>query len=89
MLLAVQETVKAGYDKFIIVDGASGFRSEKLGEFPAQASGDAYSFRATGPQEIRRNRYETALTIKMFRAGDPMAANAVDAQQVLKTAPKQ
>jgi hypothetical protein len=90
MLLAAQETVKSGYDRFIIVDGTSGFRSNTLGEIPAHAQGSlTEGFTARGPQTIRMNRYETAIMVKMFKADDPAAVNAVDAHQVLKNAPKQ
>ena len=92
MLLAAQETVKNGYDKFIILNGQSGFRSDYLGEIPGHASGSygpyGGSFSATGPQAIRMNRYQTEVIIKMFKADDPQARNAVDAREVLRTAPK-
>jgi hypothetical protein len=45
-------------------------------------------FSATGPQTIRNNRYQTEVYIKMFKAGDPQGANAVDARALLKTASK-
>jgi hypothetical protein len=93
MILAAQETIKDGYDKFIIVEGSTGFHSNVLGEIPGQASGMATvnmaTFNATGPQTIRRNRYETAITIRMFKADDPRGANAVDAHEIMKSAPKQ
>jgi hypothetical protein len=92
MLLAAEETVKSGYDKFIILNGQSGFRSDTLAEIPARASGSygpyGGGFSATGPQTINRNRYQTEVYIKMFKAGDPQGANAVDAREVLRTAPK-
>jgi hypothetical protein len=84
------KTVKSGYDKFIIVNGQSGFRSDALAEIPGQASGSygpyGGSFSASGPQTIRRNRYQTEVIIKMFKADDPQGRDAVDARVVLKTA---
>lgn len=87
MMLAAEETVKSGYEKFIIVSGASGLNQNVIGQIPAHASGSlTEGFRATGPQNVAIPRFESAITIKMFKADDPHARNAVDAREILKNA---
>lgn len=106
MRMAAEETVKSGYDKFIIVGGASGFSPNVIGHAPAVAqsssqvsvvgtstgsivgSGSSQS-RYVGPHPIAMPRFESAITVKMFKANDPVAANAVDARQVLAEAKAQ
>jgi hypothetical protein len=88
MLLAAEETVKAGFDKFLIVNGASGFQRNTLGTTGGSASWNQYGGTYTGPQTIGMPRFTTELVIKMFKGDDPAGRNAVDAREILKSAPK-
>ena len=91
MLLAAQETLKNGYDRFIIVNGQSDYRSNVLGTIPGQASGSYVSgpygssgyIQATGPSEIAMPRFEMQVIVKMFREADAGASNAISARQVV------
>jgi hypothetical protein len=89
MVMAAEETLKNGYDKFIIIDGQSGYHANVLGVTGGHASGyysRGYgSFQASGPSTIAMPRFQTAVTVKMFRAGDPAGSNAIDARQILKS----
>src|SRR5262245_8958901 len=83
MLLAAEETVKAGFDKFQIVNGASGFHRNTLGTTAGYASWNQYGGTAVGSQTVGMPRFQTELIVKVFKAGDPAGANAVDAREVL------
>lgn len=89
MTLAAQETLRAGFDRFIIVSGGSEFRQNTLAVLPGQASGSfnqyGGGFQATGPRPIAMNRFETGLVIKMFHDGEPAGANAISAREILRT----
>lgn len=89
MVMAAEETLKNGYDKFLVVDGQSAYHSNVLGVTGGQAHGTyarGYgSYHATGPSTIAMPRFQTAVTIKMFREGDPAGANAISAREVMKT----
>jgi hypothetical protein len=89
MLLAAEETVKAGFDKFIIVNGTSGFNRNVIGQTGGYASWNSSGGTAVGPQTMAMPRFQAELIIKMFRADDPQGKNAVDAREILKSAPKQ
>ena len=89
MLLAADETVKASFDKFIIVNGASGFNRNVVGQTGGYASWNSSGGTAVGPQTMAMPRFQTEIIVKMFEAGDPQGKNAVDARDVLKSAPKQ
>jgi hypothetical protein len=88
MVLAAEETVKAGFDKFIIINGASGFHRNTLGTTGGYASWNQYGGTAVGSQTVGMPRFQTEITIKMFKADDPQGRNAVDAREILKSAPK-
>jgi hypothetical protein len=93
--LAADETVKLGYDKFLIVDGSDTFKQNVLGQSAGyyQSTGQATivggvgqaTSQATyvGPQTIAMPRYESAILVKMFRNGDPASENAIDARQIV------
>src|SRR5262245_1980955 len=89
VLLAAEETVKAGFDKFFIVNGASGFNRNVISQTAGSASWGPGGGTITGPQTVGMPRFQTQILIKMFRAGDPQGNNAVDARELLKSAPKQ
>jgi hypothetical protein len=84
MAMAAQETVKNGYDSFLIVDGQSGFHQNTLGVSPGYAYGSGGSFHAQGPSTVAMPRFQTAVTIKMFRVGDPAGARAINAREILR-----
>jgi hypothetical protein len=88
MVLAAEETVKAGFDRFIIVNGASGFQRNTLGTTGGYASWNQYGGTYTGPQTVGMPRFQTEMIVKMFKPGDPQAKNAVDAREIRKGAPK-
>ena len=99
MRMAADETLKSGYDKFLIVDGVNTFKPNVIGQTAAtyqsssQASvvGSSSGFyghgtsQATyvGPQPVAMPRFESAITVKMFKNDDLGGANALDARQVI------
>jgi hypothetical protein len=83
MLLAAEETVKNGFDKFIIVDGRSQYNRNVIANNPGYISATPGQLTAVGPSQTAMPRFESAIIIKMFKANDPAAANAVDAREVL------
>lgn len=89
MVIAAKETLKNGYDKFLIVDGASAYKPNVLGHTPGQAHGyindQGGRVYATGPSTIAMPRFETAITVKMFKVDDPNGHNAIDATEILKS----
>lgn len=89
MLLAASETIKNGYDKFLIMDGKSEFHQNVIGYTPGYITATNRSLSAVGPSTVAAPRFETAVIIKMFKANDPAGSNAVDAHEILKAAPKQ
>lgn len=98
-LMAAQETVKRGYDKFIVVDNANGYKPNVIGFSPAQYqstgsanvvgndNGFAGSSQSrstyTGAAPVAMPRFESDTIIKMFKVEDPAGANAFDARQIL------
>jgi len=94
MRVAAEETIRHGYDSFIILDGRSDYRRNVIGHIPASASGsyfgNAYGgqghFSARGAQTIAMPRFETAVTIRMYRSGEPGSESATTARSVLKSA---
>ena len=96
--MAADETIKNGYDKFLIVNGADTFKPNVIGETAAMyqstsqvsVTGSTDSFvgqgssQATyaGPQKIAMPRFESVIVVKMFKKDDPAGANAVDAREI-------
>lgn len=89
--LAAKETLAAGFTHFIVVDSASGFRSDLVGVIPGQGSlsgqfsggsGSIYG-RSTGPTPLIRARNERAMVIQMLKASDPRSNGAYDAAALL------
>ena len=97
--MASIETIKRGYDKFIVVGGGHenntgvvGYtpqRSTTTGTIDGNTFGNSYSAdlnattTTTGGQPIIAGSHDQALTIKMFRNNDPAGANAISARQQL------
>jgi hypothetical protein len=96
---AAYQTLKRGYDKYIIV-GAQGTARDRLAGFtPMQANsygnGTYTSYgntgyyngytntTITGGQPIVLTEHGQDLVVKMFHANDPVAANAIDAKSAL------
>ena len=93
---AAVETIRRGFDKFLIVDGAYQNNVGVVGYTPviAQTNGSAYatgngyySGQATttysGGHPIVAGTHNQALIVKMFKDGDPAGTNAVPARQQL------
>jgi hypothetical protein len=92
---AAVETIRRGYDKFLIQDGAYQSTVGVVGYTPvvAQSNGTAtvYGNRAygtstttvTGGQPTVGGHHNQALIVKMFKDGDAAGANAVSARQTL------
>ena len=96
---AAIETLKAGYDRFIVVNGSSQNNIAVIGTTPvvansygtatAYGSGNtasAYGSSTTtysGGQPIFGGSRDQSLVVKMFRATDPQSANALDAKSIL------
>lgn len=96
---AAYETLKRGYDRYVIV-GAQGSAHDRLAGFtPMQANsygsgtysnyGNTGSYNGytnttiTGGQPIVLTEHGQDLVIKMFHENDPVGANAVDAKSTL------
>lgn len=100
MRMAAEETVKNGYDKFMIVDSANAYRPNVIGQTPAQYQSSSHATVAggpggisgygasqatyTGPRTIAMPRFESDVIVKMFKAADPAGSNAIDAREILK-----
>ncbi|MGV6872918.1 hypothetical protein ACUSIJ_09515 [Pseudochelatococcus sp. B33] len=87
---AAIETIKAGYDKYIVID-ASARDTVQVEQLPGgyetktRASGGTYYSKTTyvPGQIVRTGSYEQVLEIKMFEDGSQGAADAIPAREVL------
>ncbi len=96
---AAVETIRRGYDRFVIVGGQAQTETRVLGYTPTTAytTGQATATRfgntataygsstttVTGGVPITANAHGQDLIVKMLKAGDPAGANALDARQQL------
>lgn len=87
---AAIETIKAGYDRYIIVNAASANNvqvAQGLGTFKTTGtlSGGVYNGTTTYQpgMPIIYGRHEQAFAIRMFRNGEPGAGQAIPARDVL------
>ena len=93
---AAVETIRRGFDKFVILDGAYQNSVGVVGYTPvvAQTNGTAYATgygnyagqsttTYSGGNPIIAGSHNQALVVKMFKDGDPAGANAVSARQQL------
>jgi hypothetical protein len=96
---AAIETIKLGFDKFVVVGAGYQNNVRVVGHTPivatttgtATATGYGNTAYATGSsmttysggQPIVGGAHDQGLTIKMFKDGDPLGANAVSARQSL------
>ena len=91
MTMAAQETLKAGFDKFLIGGGQNTFKPNVLGYTAATAQSSAVvgpdgggaQSSYVGPQPVAMPRFESDVVVKMFKASDPAGVNAVDARQIV------
>jgi len=98
---AAAETIRRGYDRFVIfgaesetdirVIGYTPTRAYTTGSATATGYGNIVSAQGsstttvTGGQPIYGGSHNQGLVVKMFREGDPAGANALEARQVLGT----
>lgn len=96
---AAYETLKRGYDKYIILDAEAESNVGVVGYTPLVANTQSYgsintygnsgtysgssNTYVTGGQPFIAGTHDQKLSVRMFRSGDPDAARAVDARQVL------
>lgn len=96
---AAVETIRRGYDRFVILGAEGQTDVHVLGYTPTTAyttgSATAHSFgnAATaygsstttvyGGQPIYGGSHNQGLIVKMFKSGDPAGTNALDARQIL------
>ena len=96
---AAAETIRRGYDKFVITNGAYQNDVHVVGYTPVVANTSSTATgningnmvdmngRATttvsGGDPIVMGSHDQALVVKMFKASDPAGANAVDARSSL------
>lgn len=96
---AAVETIKRGFDKFLIVDGAYSKEQTLAGYTPIEARtksksegtiyGDSVSIRTssttrvTGGEPLHMITHNQALTVKMFKDDDPLGSNAISARNEL------
>jgi hypothetical protein len=93
---AAYETLKRGYDKYIILDAEAESNVGVVGYTPLVANTQSYgsintygnsgtyagssNTYVTGGQPIIAGTHDQKLAVRMFRSGDPEAARAVDAR---------
>ena len=96
---AAVETLRGGFDKFVIVEAAAQNNVRIIGRTPmtAQTYGTATVFDGggmatgfgqsttyySGGQPIVGGTHDQGLVVHMFKAGEAGAANAIDARRVL------
>lgn len=96
---AAAETIRQGYDKFVITNGAYQNDVRVIAHTPVVANTTSYgtgringdrvtingesSTTVTGGDPILMGSHNQALVVKMFKASDPAGANAVDARSSL------
>lgn len=96
---AAVETIRRGYDRFVILSGAGQTETRLLGYTPTTAytTGTATATRfgntataigsstttVSGGVPIVAHAHNEDLIVKMFKQGDPAGANALDARQQL------
>lgn len=96
---AAIETLKRGYDKYVILGAGYENDLRVVGQTPVvantmgSATVNAYGNNAyvngqstttySGGQPIYGGHHNQSLTVRMFRASDPGAENAIDARRVL------
>ena len=96
---AAYETLKRGYDKYIILDAEAKTNVGVVGYTPLVANTQSYgsintygnsgtysgssNTYVTGGQPIIAGTHDQKLAVRMYRSGDPDSARAVDARQVL------
>jgi hypothetical protein len=96
---AAAETIRRGYDKFVITNAAYQNDVHVVGSTPVVANtsgsysgviaGDTINMdghsttTVTGGDPIIMGTHDQALVVKMFEASDPAGANAVDARSSL------
>jgi hypothetical protein len=96
---AAVETIRRGYDRFVIIGGEAQSDIRVVGYTPTTASttgsatGTRYGNTATiygssntvvtGGQPIYGGSHGQGLLVKMFRDGDPAGANALSARETL------
>ena len=87
---AAIETIKAGYDRYVIVDGAASnnvhatqlpgsFRTEKMFSGSRTIRTTTYVPGAI----VQTGKYNQQLSVQMFRDGEPGAAQAIPARESL------
>jgi hypothetical protein len=88
---AAIETVKAGYDRYVITNGAAansvtatkGMGSySTFGQFNGYGGYNATTTYMPGPM-IVSGTHDQSLAIHMFHDGEPGASNAIEAKQIL------
>jgi len=96
---AAIETLKAGYDRFVIINGAQQNKVGVVGTTPVVANtygtATAYGYGNTataygqstttysGGTPIFAGTHDQSLIVKMFHASDPNSGNALDAKTLL------
>lgn len=97
--LAAIETIKHGFDRYIVLGSQAGTTPQYAGTTPLVANsygsgtvttyGNTGTFQAqsttqySGGTPIILNRHNQALQVRMFKADDPQAVNALDAKRIL------
>jgi hypothetical protein len=80
---AAKETLRRGYDRFIILGGQYGNNIGVVGYTPTIVQSAGATTTVSGGYPIIAGRHNQALMVKMFRDGDPAAANALPARETL------
>jgi hypothetical protein len=76
---AAIETIKRGYDKFVVTNAASGYSVRGYTPITADRIGSSVYVRGGDPITV----HSQGLVVRMFRGDDPAAADALDARATL------
>lgn len=78
-----KETIRRGYDRFIIMDGRYANNVGVAGYTPLVAQSAGGMTTVYGGQPIIAGTHDQALMVKMFRNGDQAGLNAIPARETL------
>ncbi|MGA7323518.1 MAG: hypothetical protein WBX25_03285 [Rhodomicrobium sp.] len=85
--MAAVETLRHGFDRYVILDSRGENNVGVIGYTPTVAQttygGGTATTQVYGGQPIVAGTHDHGLIVKMFKDGDPQGANAIPARQIL------
>ena len=77
------ETIKRGFDRFLIVDSKATSVTQQVGQTPIRALFTPHIVSVYGGQPIVDETHNQVFTVKMFHEGDPAGNKALWARELL------